>query len=111
VPGDIVEVKGGDRIPADIRISKLVSISVQIEEAPLTGESVSVQKEVKPMGKDAKVLQDQRNMLFSSTVVNAGTCQGIVCFTGMTTAIGRVCQEVKEAQEEEEDSPLKQKID
>ena len=42
VSGDIVEVKIGDRIPADIRILKLVSVSLQIEEAPLTGESVSV---------------------------------------------------------------------
>jgi len=106
-----VEVRDGDRIPADIRISKLVSISCQIEEAPLTGESVSVQKVVKSMGSDAVVLQDQRNMLFSSTVVNQGTCQGIVVYTGMDTAIGRVMQEVQAAAEEEEDSPLKQKID
>jgi Ca2+-transporting ATPase len=44
VPGDIVKVKQGDNIPADIRLLELKSISLQVEEAPLTGESVSVQK-------------------------------------------------------------------
>jgi P-type E1-E2 ATPase len=90
VPGDIVEIKIGDRVPADIRISSLESISLQVEEAPLTGESVSVQKITKEMGSDAQMLQDQRNMLFSSTVINYGKAQGIVVFTGMNTAIGRV---------------------
>ena len=50
VPGDIVEVTMGDCIPADIRVAKFKSISLQIEEAPLTGESVSVQKTVKALG-------------------------------------------------------------
>lgn len=56
VPGDIVEVKIGDRVPADIRIVQLLSVSLQVEEAPLTGESVSVQKVVKPMQADAQLL-------------------------------------------------------
>ena len=50
VPGDIVVVKIGDAVPADLRIAELKSISLQVEEAPLTGESVSVQKVTKPMG-------------------------------------------------------------
>lgn len=111
VPGDIVRVKVGDRIPADLRIIKLYSVSLMVEEAPLTGESVSVQKTTKPMGQDATLLQDQRNMLFSSTVVNYGDAVGVVVYTGMNTAIGRVQQEVEEAAEEEEDSPLKKKLD
>jgi P-type E1-E2 ATPase len=49
VPGDIVEVNIGDRVPADIRLAKLNSVSLQVEEAPLTGESVSVQKTIKQM--------------------------------------------------------------
>jgi P-type Ca2+ transporter type 2C len=44
VPGDIVKVKIGDRVPADLRILKLTSVSLLVEEAPLTGESVSVEK-------------------------------------------------------------------
>ena len=58
VPGDIVEVRVGDRVPADMRIAKLKSVSLQVEEAPLTGESVSVQKVIKPMPADAQLLPD-----------------------------------------------------
>jgi len=50
VPGDVVEVNIGDRVPADLRVVHLNSISLQVEEAPLTGESVSVQKTTAPMG-------------------------------------------------------------
>jgi Ca2+-transporting ATPase len=50
-------------------------------------------------------------MIFSSTIVNYGSAEGVVCFTGMKTAIGRVQKEVSEAAEEEEDTPLKQKLD
>jgi Ca2+-transporting ATPase len=53
VPGDVVEVRIGDRVPADLRIAELKSVSLQVEEAPLTGESVSVQKTIKPMAADA----------------------------------------------------------
>lgn len=53
VPGDVVKVKQGDRVPADLRICNMESVSLQIEEAPLTGESVSVEKRVEPMGANA----------------------------------------------------------
>lgn len=56
-------------------------------------------------------MQDQQNMIFSSTIVSYGSATGVVVFTGMKTAIGRVQKEVSEAAEEEEDSPLKKKID
>lgn len=83
------------------------SISLLVEEAPLTGESVSVNKKIEKMTNSSDILQDQRNMLFSSTVVNYGSAIGVVVFTGTKTAIGRVQQEVKLASEEEEDTPLK----
>ena len=86
------------------------SVSFQVEEAPLTGESVSVQKQIEKLD-GGDVLQDQRNMIFSSTIVNYGSADGVVVFTGMKTAIGRVQKEVLEAAEEEEDTPLKQKLD
>jgi Ca2+-transporting ATPase len=63
------------------------------------------------MGQDVSLLQDQKNMLFSSTVVNYGSAIGIVVYTGMQTAIGRVQEEVKQASEEEEQTPLKKKLD
>ena len=111
VPGDIVKVKQGDNIPADIRLLELISISLQVEEAPLTGESVSVQKNIDTMKNGGDILQDQRNMIFSSTIVNYGSAIGVVVFTGMKTAIGRVQKQVSEAAEEEEDTPLKKKLD
>ena len=112
VPGDIVKVSQGDNIPADIRLLELNSISLMVEEAALTGESVSVSKTTDVMPeKGGEILQDQRNMIFSSTIVSYGSATGVVVFTGMKTAIGRVQKEVQEAAEEEEDSPLKQKID
>ena len=90
VPGDVVEVNIGDRVPADIRLAELKSVSVQVEEAPLTGESVSVQKRVHKVGLECKMLQDQKNMIFSSTIINYGSACGVVVYTGMNTAIGRV---------------------
>lgn len=53
------------------------------------------------MGKEAIILQDQKNMLFSSTNISSGTALGVVAYTGMKTAIGTVSKEVQEASEEE----------
>ena len=58
VPGDIVQVKQGQCIPADLRCAEIQSIALQIEQAALTGESVSVQKNTQPLGDSAKMLQD-----------------------------------------------------
>lgn len=58
VPGDIVKVRMGDNVPADIRLVELNSISLQVEEAPLTGESVSVQKVTDQMASGGDILQD-----------------------------------------------------
>ena len=58
VPGDIVKVAIGDNVPADIRLVELNSISLQVEEAPLTGESVSVQKVTDQMTSGGDILQD-----------------------------------------------------
>ena len=77
----------------------------------MTGESVSVLKTINKMDDTAKMLQDQKNMLFSSTIISSGTAVGVVAYTGMKTAIGSVHSEVQAAKEDEEDTPLKQKID
>lgn len=63
------------------------------------------------MKESDKMLQDQKNMLFSSTIISSGTAVGVVAYTGMKTAIGSVHSEVQAAKEDEEDTPLKQKID
>lgn len=57
------------------------------------------------------MVQDQKNMLFSSTIINQGTVSGVVAYTGMKTAIGSVSKEVQEAIEEKEDTPLGQQLD
>ena len=111
VPGDIVKVKAGECVPADCRLAEILSISLQLEQAALTGESVSVTKNIETLGADANMLQDQTNMLFSSTIVSTGNAVAIVAYTGMNTAIGSVHAEVQAAKEDEEDTPLKQKID
>jgi len=57
------------------------------------------------------MIQDQKNMLFSSTVCVSGEAIAVVCYTGMKTAIGSIHDEVQKAKEEEEDTPLKKKLD
>lgn len=94
VPGDVVKVATGDCVPADLRLIEIQSISLNAGQAALTGESVSVRKTTSAMGTDAMMLQDQKNMLFSSTTVNQGNAIGIVAYTGMKTAIGSVQYEV-----------------
>jgi P-type Ca2+ transporter type 2C len=69
VPGDIVLIEAGDRIPADARV--IESVNLYTDEAPLTGESVPVMKETRPVEADS-ALGDRRNMLFSSTVPRTG---------------------------------------
>ena len=111
VPGDIVEVNKGDKVPADIRVAKMVSVRLQVEEAALTGESKPVEKNVATLpASTSNILQEQRNVLFSSTICTLGQARGVVVFTGMKTAIGRIQSEVQEADEEQEDTPLKKKL-
>ncbi|WP_420578858.1 cation-transporting P-type ATPase [Oceaniradius stylonematis] len=87
VPGDIVIVEAGDRIPADLRLCE--TRGVKIEEAVLTGESVPVDKATGPVAADAP-LGDRRSMAFSGTMVAAGQGRGIAIATGADTEIGRI---------------------
>lgn len=110
VPGDVVEVKVGDKVPADMRVVKLKTTTIRIEQSQLTGESQSVSKELEPVEKDS-VIQGKINMLFSSTTVSNGACMGVVVGTGMSTEIGVIQSAVKQAATEEEQTPLQQKLD
>lgn len=98
-------------MPADLRCVEILSIALQLEQAALTGESVSVQKTTVQLGDNAKMLQDQKNMLFSSTTVSSGSAIGVVAYTGMKTAIGCVHSEVQAAEKEESKTPLEEKVD
>jgi Ca2+-transporting ATPase len=110
VPGDIIAVKVGDRVPADARVLELQTTTVGIEQAQLTGESVTVLKDEAPVAKTVDIT-GKTNMLFSSTAVCNGKCTALVTNTGMSTEIGKIQAAVTEAAGEEEKTPLAQKID
>ncbi len=106
VPGDIVLLKSGDRVPADLRV--LMVRNAQVEEAALTGESEPVGKQSDPVAKDA-VLGDRTSMAYSSTFVTLGQVRGAVVATGGQTEIGRISEMV--SQVETLSTPLLRKID
>mmetsp|Transcript_57814 Transcript_57814/g.102677 ORF Transcript_57814/g.102677 Transcript_57814/m.102677 type:complete len:1038 (-) Transcript_57814:55-3168(-) len=114
VPGDILEVKVGDKIPADLRLIRLKTTTIKIEQSQLTGESQSVAKEVEALDmatcKDC-VIQEKTNILFSSTTVSNGACVAVVVATGMKSEIGIIQAAVTEAGKEEEQTPLQEKLD
>jgi cation-transporting P-type ATPase F len=94
VPGDIVILTGGDRVPADIRL--LESKSLQIDESALTGESVPANKRPDPLRADT-VLGDRVNMAYAGSLVTAGSGTGVVWATGDRTETGRVAFLIAEA--------------
>ncbi|MCW8887236.1 MAG: cation-transporting P-type ATPase, partial [Motiliproteus sp.] len=87
VPGDIVVLQSGDKVPADIRLIR--TRELQIDESALTGESVPVEKRVKILAPDC-VLADRCNMAYGSTLVTYGTALGVVIATGDRSEIGRI---------------------
>lgn len=105
VPGDIVLVEAGDRIPADLRM--LETYSLKVEEASLTGESVPVEKIASPIDGDVP-LADRTNMAFMSTLVTYGRAKGIVVETGMQTEIGKIANMLQTG--EKEVTPLQRKL-
>lgn len=109
VPGDIIEVAVGDKIPADMRLLKIYSTTLRIDQSILTGESVSVIKHTDIIPDHQAVNQDKKNILFSGTNVAAGKALGIVIGTGLGTAIGKIRTQMAET--EEMKTPLQQKLD
>ncbi|MCU0287815.1 MAG: cation-transporting P-type ATPase [Acidobacteria bacterium] len=87
VPGDIVMLASGDKITADMRL--IDSRDLQTNESPLTGESVPVEKNVKPLD-NKTVLADRLNMLYASTFVTYGRGKAVVIATGDDTEVGRI---------------------
>lgn len=109
VPGDIVEVAVGDKVPADIRILSIKSTTLRVDQSILTGESVSVIKHTDPIPDPRAVNQDKKNMLFSGTNIAAGKALGIVATTGVSTEIGKIRDQM--AATEQDKTPLQQKLD
>ena len=94
VPGDIVSLEGGDRVCADLRL--INADSLMIDESPLTGESLAVEKEAAILEFVPSSPGDARNMVFSGTLVLNGTGRGVVVATGMDTEIGRIASLIQE---------------
>uniref|UniRef100_A0A8C9XCF9 Calcium-transporting ATPase n=1 Tax=Sander lucioperca TaxID=283035 RepID=A0A8C9XCF9_SANLU len=109
VPGDVVEVSVGDKVPADIRLISIKSTTLRVDQSILTGESVSVIKHTDAVPDPRAVNQDKKNMLFSGTNIAAGRATGIAVATGVSTEIGKIRDQM--AATEQEKTPLQQKLD
>lgn len=108
VPGDIISIAVGDRIPADCRLLTVQSNSFSVDQAILTGESESVGKDTAVVKISQAVKQDQVNTLFSGTTVVTGHATAIVVLTGSSTAIGDIHESI--SAQISEPTPLKQKL-
>jgi Ca2+-transporting ATPase len=90
VPGDIVLLGTGDRIPADLRL--ISAVNLQVDESPLTGESFPVEKDDSAVCEPAVSAGDRRNIAHSGTAVTRGRGRGVVVATAMDTEFGRIAQ-------------------
>lgn len=106
VPGDIVVLNGGDKVPADLRL--FFAKDFNIDEAALTGESIPAEKATEPIPKPDLPPGDQRCMAFSGTFATRGTALGVVVATGKATEFGKIASMVKETRKV--DTPLQRKI-
>ena len=107
VPGDILILEAGDMISADGRI--IENFSLQVNESSLTGESESVDKFVDVIEKEEIALGDQKNMVFSGSLVTYGRALVVITATGMNTEIGKIAHLMEETQEKE--TPLQVSLD
>jgi Ca2+-transporting ATPase len=96
VPGDLVILASGSKVPADIRL--VSEIDLKIDESMLTGESLPVDKDPNPIHEENLSPGDQLNMAFMGTIVVSGRGRGIVVATGGQTSLGSIAREVREAE-------------
>ncbi|MCU0835199.1 MAG: cation-transporting P-type ATPase [Chromatiaceae bacterium] len=105
VPGDLVLLASGDKVPADLRLLKVRDL--QVDESALTGESVPVEKAAGALDHDT-ALADRRNMAYTSTLVTYGTATGVVTAIGDGTEVGRISELIASAQQL--DTPLTRQV-
>jgi len=105
VPGDIIVLETGDKVPADARL--IETLNLQTQEAALTGESSPVGKAAKELPEKTGVA-DMNNMVFSSTIVTSGRAKAVIVATGMQTEIGKIATMIQEVKPEL--TPLQKKM-
>ncbi|KAK5087863.1 potassium/sodium eff [Lithohypha guttulata] len=93
VPGDIVSIKTGDTVPADLRLFDVMNL--ECDEAILTGEALPVAKEVQSAEREDLGLGDRLNIAYSSSTVTKGRGRGVVVYTGMSTAMGGIAESMQ----------------
>ncbi|REJ13627.1 MAG: ATPase [Caldibacillus debilis] len=107
VPGDVLLFSSGDRIGADVRIVE--ANGLEIDESPLTGESVPVEKGTEPVFGENLGIGDMANLAFMGTMVTRGSGKGIVIGTGMNTAMGKIADMLQSAKESM--TPLQRRLE
>ena len=106
VPGDIVVLETGDKIPGDSRLIEVLNL--QTQEAALTGESQPVKKDTSALAEKIPIA-DMKNMVFSGTIVVSGRAKAVVTATGMQTEIGKIAKMIEDVKPEP--TPLQKKMD
>ncbi len=106
VPGDIIQIEAGDRVPADARV--IDAIALRLDEAILTGESMSVSKNHEVVGVDT-LLAERKNMIYMASSVTYGKATAVVSATGMSTEVGKIATRIQEI--EKEKTPLQKRLD
>jgi Ca2+-transporting ATPase len=101
VPGDVIELRVGDSVPADARLVELRSTTFSTDEGSLTGESATVSKATDAVPSEARI-QEKQCMVFAGTVVSNGRASAVVTATGGASEIGRIQQGVSAAKLDEE---------
>ncbi|MCY0908230.1 MAG: calcium-transporting P-type ATPase, PMR1-type [Sulfobacillus thermotolerans] len=107
VPGDVIELEAGDRIPADCRLIEVWGLKT--DEAALTGESQSVRKTLAPVEDPDAPVADRRNMVYMGTAVSHGRGRAVVVQTGMQTEMGTIAHLMREAVEDQ--TPLQRRLE
>ncbi len=92
VPGDVFLLRAGDKVPADARLFE--SVNLQVEEAPLTGESLPIEKHVAPLSGETTI-GDRKNMVHAGTAVTYGRGRAVVVSTGMNTEFGKIARMIQ----------------
>ncbi|TPX64670.1 hypothetical protein SpCBS45565_g05690 [Spizellomyces sp. 'palustris'] len=107
VPGDVLVLKAGDKVAADVRLMETSGLVV--DEALLTGEAVSVKKRVGVVKKE-EALGDRVNMAYASTTVVKGRGKGVVVATGMKTEVGKIAKTLNESSKQEESTQIQKSL-